>query len=189
MLILASASPRRKALLENAGMEFITCPAEYETNPALSLPPDEYAVESAFRKAKEVSAKFDNHDIILGADTIVYHNGEIIGKPKDKSDAFDILRRLSGNTHAVYTGYALIRGETVITGFEVTEVTFRTLDDEEIREYTETGEPMDKAGAYGVQGKGSVFVSRIVGDFYNVMGLPICSVYCSLKSIKNIKLP
>lgn len=183
MLVLASASPRRKMLLENAGLDFIVFPAQKEINPDRFIPPEEYAVESAYGKALEVSAKFGENDIVLAADTIVYFGGEIIGKPKDKSDAYNILKRLSGNTHSVFTGYVLIKGGRVIKGCEVTSVTFRVIEDEEILAYICSGEPMDKAGAYGVQGKGCVFVSRIDGDFYNVMGLPICSVYRAIKMI------
>ena len=140
-------------------------------------------VKNALSKAKEAASEFGKGDIVLGADTIVYLDGEIIGKPADRKKAFEILKRLSGNTHKVYTGFALIKGEREVTGFEVTDVTFRRLDDEEIKTYIETGEPMDKAGAYGVQEKGSLFVSRIEGDFYNVVGLPLCRVYTAMKAL------
>jgi len=183
MLILASASPRRKTLLENSGLDFIIYPAEREINPVGSLSPEEYAVESAYAKALEVAAKFDTTNIVLGADTIVYLDGEIIGKPKDKADAYGMLKKLSGNTHRVYTGYALVKDGKITKGCEVTKVTFRVLEDDEIYAYIDSGEPMDKAGAYGVQERGCVFVKAIDGDFYNVMGLPICSVYTEIRSI------
>ncbi len=183
MIILASASPRRKQLLENAGLEFIVRPAENEITPDNSLPPEVYAMKSARGKALEAAADFGENDIVLGADTIVCFGGEIIGKPKDKTDAKRVLKMLSGNTHKVFTGYTLVKSGKIIEGYEVTEVTFRTLDETEICDYVNSGEPMDKAGSYGVQGKGCVFVSRISGDFYNVMGLPICAVYKAIKSI------
>ncbi len=183
MLVLASASPRRRAILQNAGIEFVCRPAERETPPENFRSPEEFVVKNALSKAKEAASEFGKGDIVLGADTIVYLDGEIIGKPADRKKAFEILKRLSGNTHKVYTGIALIKGEREVTGFEVTDVTFRRLDDEEIKAYIETGEPMDKAGAYGVQEKGSLFVSRIEGDFYNVVGLPLCRVYTAMKAL------
>lgn len=182
MLVLASASPRRKAILENAGFEFTVCPAKGEISPGQNARPDEFVVENALLKAREVADIYDENQIILGADTIVYHDGEILGKPKDKAQAFEMLKRLSNRTHQVYTGYAVIHGDKTVTGCEITSVTFRALDDREIEDYIATGEPFDKAGAYGIQGRGCVFVSRIEGDFFNVAGLPICRINLAIKS-------
>ena len=182
MLILASASPRRRELLSLAKLEFSVCPAKDEINPQNTLPPAEYAVQSALFKAREV-AKTHKDDTVLGADTVVFANGEIMGKPKTKAQAKEMLRALSGRAHKVCTGYAIIKGGAEHTGCVVTDVYFRSLTEREIEDYVATGEPMDKAGAYGIQGGAAVFVERIDGDYFNVVGLPLCEIYCKLKEI------
>ncbi len=183
MLILASASPRRRELLKLTGEKFRVIPAENEINPPKTLPPREYAAQSALYKARAVAPLAGAEDVVLGADTVVYADGEIIGKPHGAADAKRILTRLSGTTHSVCTGYALIKGNAEYIGCVVTEVTFRTLSEREIEDYIATGEPMDKAGAYGIQGRAAVFVSRIDGDYFNVVGLPLCEIYSKLKEI------
>ncbi len=186
MIILASASPRRSEILKKAGVEFTVIPASKEINPPLSTPPQEYVRLSAAHKAREVSSSSASRgDIVIGADTIVVLNGKKLGKPHSTEEAFDMLRSLSGNIHLVYTGYALIKDGEEYIGHSVTEVEFRHIPDDEINDYIESGEPLDKAGAYGVQGKGSVFVKRINGDYYNVVGLPLCEVYELIQQLKN----
>jgi septum formation protein len=130
----------------------------------------------ALHKAREVAQRCADDDIVVGADTIVCLDDTVFGKPHDAADAARMLRALSGRAHTVYTGVAVIRGDMVRTHAEATEVRFRTLSDAEIAGYIATGEPMDKAGAYGIQGKGSLLVSGIDGDFFNVMGLPVCAL-------------
>ena len=183
MLILASASPRRRELLAKTALEFAVRPAAAEINPPETLPPREYALQSALSKARAVAAESVAEDVILGADTVVVAEGRIIGKPRDPDDARRILRLLSGKAHEVCTGYAVIKGKTELTGCAVTRVFFRAITDEEINSYISTGEPMDKAGAYGIQGGGALFVERIEGDYFNVVGLPLCEIYQKLKKI------
>jgi len=179
MLILASNSPRRRELLKIAGFEFRTVPAEAEeiTPP---LKPETAAVETAKAKALEVAAKYPG-DAVLAADTIVVLGNEIMGKPKDETGAFHMLRVLSGVGHTVITGVFVIRGDVCRSFFEKTSVEFYELSDEEIKAYIRTGEPFDKAGAYGVQEKGALLVKRIEGDYFNVMGLPIAKTARVLK--------
>lgn len=169
------------------GLPFVKHPAKDEKNPPDALSPGEYAEKSALYKAEAVAADMSSElapdDVVIGADTIVYLDGRVIGKPKDEADAYAILSAMSGRTHTVFTGYALIRGERTITGFVETCVEFRDLTDEEIRAYIATGEPMDKAGAYGVQGRGCILVKKIVGDYFNVIGLPAYTIYDELKNI------
>lgn len=183
MLILASASPRRADILSNAGLCFRVRPAAEEINPPHDLPPERYAVESALNKALSVAHDCSPEDTVLAADTVVCLDG-IIGKPVDEADAFRILRRLSGRTHSVVTGYAILRGGETFTGSERTSVTFRTLSDAEIYGYIATGEPMDKAGAYGIQGGAGAFVERVDGDMLNVIGLPSCAVERVKKAVR-----
>lgn len=171
MLVLASASPRRSELLRRAGLNFKIMPAGTEINPDPGLAPERYAVESAENKARAVAALCGTDDVVLAADTVVYYDG-IIGKPRDEDDAFAILRRLSGNTHSVITGYAVLWGDRSVLNFERTYVTFRELSDIEILDYIKSGEPMDKAGAYGIQGLAGAFVEKVEGDLHNVVGLP-----------------
>lgn len=180
MLILASGSPRRREILSMLGYSFTVKIADTdETIPAGTAPGE--AVQ-LLAKRKAAMAKEDSGDhIIIGADTIVVLGGQILGKPKDKADAISMLERLSGKTHEVYTGVS-IKGGGKDTAFScVSKVTFYELTHEEILRYVETGEPMDKAGAYGIQGKGLVNIKNINGDFYSVMGLPGAEVARALR--------
>jgi len=183
-IILASGSPRRKLLMELAGIpcEIIVSNAD-ET---VSGEPEEQVKELALRKAKTVfQAENGNGNIcVVGADTIVYINGKVLGKPENHDEAFEMLKTLSGQKHTVYTGVAIIttaHGETVFA--DKTDVYFHNLSDDFINDYIATGEPFDKAGAYGVQEKGAVLVRRVEGDFYTVVGLPISLVYNNLKTL------
>ena len=170
-IVLSSASPRRAQLLEMLGLEFEVIPSDKEETAPDNLPIEEKVMAIAKCKAA------DEGDVIISADTIVYFQGEIFGKPKDEEDAFNMLKRLSGNTHEVYTGIC-VNGKC---DYEKTYVTFRCLSDDEILSYISSGEPMDKAGAYGAQGKGALLIEKIDGDFFNVMGLPISKLSLMLK--------
>lgn len=184
-IVLASASPRRKELLEMfaGSCELLICPAESGENPPKGAGPEATVEALAYAKAKEVAGKRPRkqNEIILAADTIVWHQGRIYGKPHSKEDAYAMLRCLSGRTHKVYTGITVLHDGAELTEHECTYVTFRTLSDDEIYDYIATGEPMDKAGAYGAQGIGALFVKHIKGDFFNVMGLPLCRLGEMLK--------
>jgi septum formation protein len=174
-IILASASPRRRELLQNIGLrDFKIIPAKGNEHADPGLAPEETVCKLSSDKAKEVAALCGRDDIIIAADTVVALNGEILGKPRDGAQAAEMLKKLSGAEHTVFTGVTVISGGTEITDFMSTLVRFRVLTDREIAAYVATGEPMDKAGAYGVQGVGSLFVEGITGDFFNVMGLPVC---------------
>lgn len=180
-LILASASPRRSEILTLAGYNFKTVPSCADEN--ISPMPASAALfveKLAALKAHEVFLK--NPDAcVIGADTVVVLDGQILGKPKNEEDAFSMLKKLSGKTHTVYTGVSVISKDKSVTFHEASNVTFNTLSDEEIRAYIATKEPMDKAGAYGIQGYGAVFVSHIDGCYFNIMGLPISKLYNVLK--------
>ena len=183
-IVLASQSPRRRELMQQLGLDFEICPAkgEEETDENLSI--ESYVCSLAKKKALEVSAKYDGDTLTVAADTIVCADGKVLGKPKDKQDAAAMLRMLSGRTHEVFTGLCLaVRGE-LLCHAEKTEVRFRILSEDEIAAYIATGEPMDKAGAYGIQGKAAVFVEGINGDYYNVMGLPLCRLNEMMKEAR-----
>ena len=174
-LILASQSHRRRELLAQMGLtDFIIRPARGEevADPALS--PDRLVEELSAQKAREVAARSAPGDLIIAADTVVAVEGRVLGKPRSREEAVEMLTALSGRTHTVYTGVTLCRGEEVLTRHEATAVTFRTLTPAEIAAYVSTGEPMDKAGAYGIQSLGSLLVEGISGDYFNVVGLPVC---------------
>lgn len=171
-VILASQSPRRKELLGILDIPFTVRVADIDETMDRNKPPCEEVARVSRLKAKAVSAHKD--DIVIAADTIVVCDGEILGKPTDKDDAYRMLRMLSGRAHQVMTGITVLRGEKEITHTEVTEVFFRHLSDEEIWNYIATNEPMDKAGSYGIQQKAALFVERICGDYFNVVGLPVC---------------
>lgn len=174
-IILASQSPRRKELLGQMGLRGfkITSPEVDETVEE-HMPPAQVVEELSRRKALAVAGHADPDDLIIAADTVVALEGAVLGKPADQRDAFAMLSALSGNRHYVYTGLTVIQGDQVVTQHECTTVTFRELEPEEISHYIATGEPMDKAGAYGIQGYGALFIEGISGDYYNVMGLPVC---------------
>lgn len=174
-LLLASASPRRAELLTTAGIPFECVPSHADELPAGSRSPDVLVAENARRKAEEVSSRFPGR-VVLGADTMVVLDGQALGKPKDRTDAKRMLRALSGRVHQVMTGVCVTDGEKTETALSVTSVTFRTLDDALIDRYAASGECDDKAGAYGIQGKGCVLVERLEGDYFGVVGLPVCTV-------------
>lgn len=182
MLFLASSSPRRSELLQRAGFEFTVEPADVSEAVLHGTPPMQIVEQLSARKAKAV-ARLHPEDTILAADTIVVLKGRVLGKPKDDEAAKAMLKLLSGNVHQVYTGYTIIRGDKFLCGHEVTSVEFYGLSQKEIDDYVATGEPADKAGAYGIQGKGALLVKRINGDFYNAVGLPIAKISRLLASL------
>jgi MAF protein len=149
-------------------------PAKGEEKAPAGLTPDDLVRALAAHKAREIAAQAAPEDVVVAADTIVWFDGRVYGKPHTEAEAAQMLRALSGNRHEVYTGVALIRSGRELLGAERSVVRFRELSDAEIAAYIATGEPMDKAGAYGIQGKASLFVEGIEGDFFNVMGLPLC---------------
>ena len=195
-IVLASASPRRKELLEMLEVEnLIVIPAKGEEIPPEHAGPGELVMALSAAKAREVAAQRSPEDLVIGADTIVWFNGRAYGKPHSREEAIGhaygkphsreeairMLEELSGNTHRVYTGVTVIVGGREDREYEESQVTFRQLSREEIERYVDTGEPMDKAGAYGAQGKGALLVEGIRGDFFNVMGLPLCRLALMLR--------
>lgn len=198
-IILASQSPRRKELLEQIGLEFEICPAKGEEIITKSVP-EEVVMELSKQKAEEVAAMVSSYTqehkdittpsdiLVIGADTVVAYDGKILGKPVDQADAKRMLSMLSGNTHSVFTGVTLVlidksgrAGELVF--FEKTDVKMHAMSEQEIERYIATGEPMDKAGSYGIQGKCAIYIEKIDGDYNNVVGLPITRIYQELKKI------
>jgi septum formation protein len=171
-IILASASPRRQELLRQVGLSFRVIPSRVDERVNRPMAPGELVEHLALIKAQEVAA--ENPDaLVIGADTIVVIDGDILGKPADRVDAIAMLQRLSGREHHVMTGVALCKGAQTLVSHEVTEVHFRSLVPAEIERYVDSGEPMDKAGAYGIQGKAGAMIHRIDGDYFNVVGLPL----------------
>ena len=171
-LILASASPRRQELLKLFGLPFTVRIADIdETMDPSAAPFDEVARVS---RLKALAVPREENDTVIAADTIVVCEGRVLGKPRDEADAKAMLRLLSGRDHQVMTGCTVLRGETSETFTEVTDIHFRPLTEKEIARYVASGEPMDKAGAYGIQGGAALFCTHMVGDYYNVMGLPVC---------------
>lgn len=179
-LILASASPRRKELLGMTGISFRAQTAEVTEPAPGGDAPQVYVQKLAELKASAVSS-LNPDDFVLGADTIVYVDGTILGKPHTPQNASEYLHLLSGRTHTVYTGLALIGPGTKDIRYDATNVTFSAMSDDEIDWYVSTGDPLDKAGAYGVQGLAAPFVKRIEGNYFNVVGLPIPLMYEMLK--------
>jgi septum formation protein len=184
-LILASSSPRRRQLLRNAGIKFISRPAAINESPRGREAVEDYVLRMAREKARKTARRSPSQSLMLGADTAVEIAGQILGKPKDADDAKRMLRLLSGKSHRVLTGICLLRPPNRIEflGHETTEVSFLPLDEDEIQSYVASREPFDKAGAYGIQGLASKFVRRVNGCFFNVMGLPVCLVYQALRSL------
>ena len=191
--ILASGSPRRKELLELMGLEFkvIVSQAD-EDSVSKDLKPGLYVQELALLKASATAKEVlrNKNAVIISADTIVTLDGQILGKPKDEDDAFNMLSKLSGCEHEVYTGYCVMRisDGKAVCGKVRTKVKFKDLSDDKIRGYINSGEPMDKAGAYGIQGLGSLLIEKIDGDYFNVVGLPISALADTLEDEFDIKL-
>ena len=171
-LILASQSPRRRELFSLVGLDYTAITSDADENIPFTEPGD-FVEQLALRKAGAVK-KDKPGACVVGADTIVWLDGEIIGKPRDPEDAVNILKKLSGKTHTVYTGVAVLTDQGCDVCHDTTEVTMEDIPEADIRAYVASGEPLDKAGAYGYQGLASLFVERIEGDFFNVMGLPVC---------------
>ena len=180
-LILASQSPRRKELLGLFRLPFIVRVADADETMDPALPPRQEVARVSLRKALAVSR--EPGDVVIAADTIVVCDGQILGKPRDEEDAFRMLRLLSGRDHQVMTGMTVLRDDKNITATEITHIHFRELSDGEILGYIRTGEPMDKAGSYGIQGGAALFAEKMSGDYYNVMGLPVCRLWQALNQI------
>ena len=181
-IILASASPRRKKLLEHLGIKFSVDVSHYKENMAIKLKPQKLAEYLSFQKAKTVAPKYKD-EIIIAADTFVVFENEIMGKAHTKEEAKIMLKKLSGKVHLVITGFTVVDTKTnnTITKSETTKVFFRNLTEKEIDHYIATGEPIGKAGAYAIQDFGSLFIEKIEGDYFNVVGLPLCSLSKILK--------
>ena len=178
-LILASASPRRQELLKLFGVPFTVRVADIDETMDLACPPyDEVARVS---RLKALAIPRNDDDVIIAADTIVVCEGKVLGKPKDEADAVATLRLLSGRDHQVMTGCTVLVGDKCESFTEVTDIHFRELSEKEIARYVASGEPMDKAGSYGIQGGAALFCTHMVGDYYNVMGLPVCALGLVLK--------
>lgn len=191
-IILASGSPRRKELLEKAGLSFDVMPSDKEEIIDKS-DPAELVVSLSEQKCSDIAGKIAGADgafLVIGADTVVVFEGKILGKPSDPDEAFAVLKMLSGNTHTVYTGVTLIdTGSGKKESFyEATDVTMYEVSDQEIIEYINTGEPMDKAGSYGIQGKGVFLVKGISGDYNNVVGLPVARLLKVLREDFAVKM-
>ncbi|NLN98409.1 MAG: septum formation inhibitor Maf [Eubacteriaceae bacterium] len=172
--ILASASPRRQALIELLGLPFRCVPSNADETLPSHLQPEDIVQTLAYRKAMDSIPETDQPTVVVGADTIVVYDDRVLGKPVDETDAVEMLTTLQGKTHRVYTGVCIADNKGKHRCFyDMTEVTFYPLSREEIEAYVESGEPMDKAGAYGIQEKGALLVEKINGDYFNVVGLPI----------------
>ena len=177
-LILASASPRRKALLSLFHLPFTVRAADIDETMDPEKPPfDEVARVS---RSKALAVRREEGDIVIAADTIVVCQGKVLGKPHSEAEAASMLRLLSGRDHQVMTGCTILYGDRAETFTEVTSLHFRPLSEKEIQKYVQSGEPMDKAGAYGIQGGAALFCEKLEGDYYNVMGLPVCRLYETL---------
>lgn len=181
-LVLASSSPRRKELLEKLSIPFTIYSPNVDESIDKDLKPAEIVSELSFRKAKKAGNKYPD-SYVIGSDTVVVYKGTVLGKPADRETARKMLFSLSGCTHSVYTGVSVVFGKSVKTFYEKTDVTFWDLSNEEIERYLDSGEPFDKAGGYGIQGQGGLFVKSIHGDFYSVVGLPISRLYQVLKEM------
>ncbi len=182
MIILASQSPRRQELLKLTGLPFTVRAADIDETMDKSLPVQQEVTRVSRLKAQAIAAGASPDDIVIAADTIVVIDGRELGKPHSEAEALDMLRLLSGRTHEVVTVLSVCRGTHIESEAVVTKVTFRPLCEEELRAYIKTGEPMDKAGSYGIQGYGAMFVSRIEGDYFSVMGLPLCPLCQMLRA-------
>ncbi len=180
-LILASQSPRRRELLGLITPDFVVRVADIDETMDLTRPASEEVARVSLKKAMAVERQ--TGDVVVAADTIVVCDGQILGKPKDQADAFRMLSMLSGRDHQVMTGMTVMRDDDVYTCTEITDIRFRELLPQEIRAYIATGEPMDKAGSYGIQGGAALFATELHGDYYNVMGLPVCRLAMTLRNM------
>ena len=179
--VLASQSPRRRDLLQLLRIPFTVCPADVDEAMNESLPAHREVARVSICKAEATHR--EPGDVVIAADTIVVLDGKILGKPADRAEAIAMLQALSGRDHQVMTGLTVLQDDRALTPTEITDVHFRPLTQEEILRYVDTGEPMDKAGAYGIQGFAAPFVESIRGDYYNVMGLPVCRLWQMLQQI------
>lgn len=186
-IVLASASPRRKDILERFGLEFEIMPSKIDENFNQFDDPIETVKSIALDKCRDIAEKVDKDTIVIAADTIVYYD-RILGKAKDRPDAFNTIKSLSGKTHKVITALAIINNDKELVDYEVTKVKFRDLSNEKIDRYLDTAEYTDKAGAYGIQGYGEILVESIEGSFSNVVGLPISKLDILLEDNFNIEL-
>lgn len=188
-IVLASNSPRRKEILQNLGVNFKVISSHIEEKINKQDSPIETAKHFAYLKARDVADRLHGNHIVIGADTIVEHN-KILGKPKSQKEAYNMLKLLSGKVHRVITGFAIIDCSTgkEIIDYESTEVFFKDLQDEEIQKYIAGKEFIDKAGAYAIQGKAALFVEKIEGDYFNVVGLPVFKLGVALHNNFNISL-
>lgn len=189
-LVLASQSPRRKELLKLISDEFIVHPDNSPENADKTLSPHEYVSVLSMEKCMNVAEKFEEDAVVIGADTVVTAEGRILGKPSSEENAVSMLKALSGKVHSVYTGVTVMcRAQSkVITFYEKTDVHFYELTDAEINSYVATKEPMDKAGAYGIQERGALFVKKVDGDYSNVVGLPVARLARILRDEFNFKI-
>lgn len=185
-IVLASGSPRRKELLTQMGMIFSCMPSQKEEQ-LFSSSPSEVVKQLAFQKAEDILQQIEGDTLVIGADTVVAYRGQILGKPKSEADAFEMLSMLQGKEHFVYTGVALLyrKGDRKIEKIleDHTTVQMYTMTDTEISSYIATKEPMDKAGAYAIQGKGAIYIQRIEGEYHTVVGFPVARVYQELKEM------
>ncbi len=175
-IILASESPRRKELLRLMGLSYIAVPSEIEEKPPVHASTQELVCSLALQKARAVAGRYPD-DCVIGADTVVELDGDVLGKPHTPENAKRYLTRMQGRRHTVYTGVAVLKGGCEDVRFCTTEVWFTPMSEREIDWYVSTGEPLDKAGAYGVQGPGGIFVDRIEGNYFNVIGMPLPLLY------------
>lgn len=183
-MILASQSPRRRQILEEAGFEFRTLPSSFDESRVEERDPRRLVLHLAAGKASDVCDQAEAGEIVIGSDTVVVLDGAVLGKPKDAEDARNMLERLSGRTHKVLTAVSLWRdGHEAASFVETTAVSFWPLSAEEIAAYVATGEPLDKAGSYGIQGRGRLIVKDVEGDFYNVVGLPVAHLARELRRL------
>ena len=180
-IILASQSPRRKSLMELFHIPFTVRVADIDETMDAAKPASQEVARVSQMKAEATPR--NDEDVVIAADTIVVCNNQVLGKPANEADALRMLQLLSGREHQVMTGLTVLRGETAVVCTEITDIHFRDLSEKEILAYIRSGEPMDKAGAYGIQGGAALFVDKLVGDYYNVMGLPVCRLGQILREI------
>jgi septum formation protein len=184
-IVLASKSPQRKELLIQAGIPFTAAESAFQEVSPAGIKPEDLVMKNAEGKAKDIAQKVKNA-IVIGGDSVVFIDQEILEKPKDEKDAVHMLKKLSGNAHQVYTGYSIVDLEKnkIVTNYVVGTVYFNTLSEEDIDSYIATGEPMDKAGAYGIQGKAGMFINKVEGNYPGIVGLPISYIVQELKQFK-----